>query len=149
MKQCCLLVALLSSSVVTLTESFVPHHQGGRSSQFVLSFSASAVEGSSSSATKEEEDPLGLPTELRKITDAFAFVGDDQLRHKQLLYMANQMPAIDPSGCTPENKVPGCLSTVFVDGSAEWSDEKEGYVINYVGESDGLLTKGLVALLIR
>ena len=94
-------------------------------------------------------DPLGLPTQLRKITDAFASVPDAQLRHKQLLYMANLLPKMDPSKCTPENKVPGCLSTVFIDGTATWSDEKQANVIDFVGESDGLLTKGLVALLIR
>jgi hypothetical protein len=94
-------------------------------------------------------DSLNLPAELRKITDAFANVGNDSLRHKQLLYMANLLPVISQDKMIPENKVPGCLSTVFVDGTATWSDEKEDYVIDFVGESDGLLTKGLVALLVR
>jgi len=96
-----------------------------------------------------DTDPLGLPAELRKVTDAFASVPDAQLRHKQLLYMANLLPKIDPAKCTPENKVPGCLSTVFIDGTATWSEEKQANVINFVGDSDGLLTKGLVALLVR
>ena len=87
--------------------------------------------------------------ELDKITDAFKSVGDDSLRHKQLLYMANQLPRIAPEKMIPENKVPGCLSTVYIDGSARWSEAKDDYVIDYVGESDGLLTKGLVALLVR
>jgi hypothetical protein len=90
-----------------------------------------------------------LPLELAKITDAFKSVGDDSLRHKQLLYMANQLPRIAPEKMIPENKVPGCLSTVYIDGSARWSEAKDDYVIDYVGESDGLLTKGLVALLVR
>jgi Fe-S metabolism associated domain len=90
-----------------------------------------------------------LPLELAKITDAFQSVGDDSLRHKQLLYMANQLPPIAPEKMIPENKVPGCLSTVYIDGSARWSEAKDDYVIDYVGASDGLLTKGLVALLVR
>lgn len=104
------------------------------------------------SASTEEDttSPLStLPPELLKIASAFAKVGDDSLRHKQLLYMANSLPVIGKEGMIPENKVPGCLSTVFVDAKATWSDEKEDYVIDYVGESDGLLTKGLVALLVR
>ena len=90
-----------------------------------------------------------LPPELAKITAAFKSVGDDSLRHKQLLYMANQLPRIAPELMIPENKVPGCLSTVYIDGSATWNEEKGDYLIDYVGESDGLLTKGLVALLVR
>jgi len=67
--------------------------------------------------------------------------------------MANQLPPLDPNLMIPENKVPGCLSTVYVDCVAEKRvDEvtgQEDFVLNYVGDSDGLLTKGLVALLVR
>jgi len=99
--------------------------------------------------TTTASDELNLPLELRKITNAFSMVDDDSLRHKQLLYMANQIPAITAEQMTSKNKVPGCLSTVYVDGTARWCEEKEDYVVDYVGDSDGLLTKGLVALLIR
>ena len=102
------------------------------------------------SATTDEE--LGLTAELKRITDAFANIGDEQVRYKQLLYMAsntdkaNNMP---DSSKIPENKVPGCLSTVYVDGTATYSDEAKDYVIDFIGDSDGLLTRGLVALLVR
>jgi sulfur transfer protein SufE/stress-induced morphogen len=59
---------------------------------------------------------------------------------------------MDPSSQRPENKVPGCLSTVFIDGTCTKDDAlgKDGvYRIQFVGDSDGLLTKGLVALLVR
>jgi sulfur transfer protein SufE len=90
-----------------------------------------------------------LPHELSKLTNAFRSVGDDSLRHKQLLYMAGQLPKMDPKKMIPENKVPGCLSTVYIDGSTRWDEDKGDYVIDFVGDSDGLLTKGLVALLVR
>lgn len=128
-------VALLTSSIGAFTLQNRMNKQ----------FSSLHVSAETSTIT----DPLGLPTQLRKITDAFASVPDAQLRHKQLLYMANLLPKMDPSKCTPENKVPGCLSTVYIDGTATWSEDKQANVIDFVGESDGLLTKGLVALLIR
>ncbi|EEC49493.1 predicted protein, partial [Phaeodactylum tricornutum CCAP 1055/1] len=74
---------------------------------------------------------------------------DDKLRYKQLLYMANQLEPIPESSQIPENKVPGCLSTVFVDGTAKYSDNGQDVLIYFRGDSDGLLTKGLVALLVR
>ena len=98
------------------------------------------------------EVDLGLTPELKKVTDAFASIPDEQLRYKQLLYMAqntkeaNNMPE---SSKTPDNKVPGCLSTVYVDGTAKYSEEEGDYVIDFIGDSDGLLTRGLVALLVR
>ena len=96
----------------------------------------------------QTSESLGLTPELAKVTDAFAAIGDDKLRYKQLLFMANQLQPMDPSSMTPENKVPGCLSTVYVDGKLQKNEEGENVVI-FTGESDGLLTKGLVALLVR
>lgn len=103
---------------------------------------------SSLQASTQVDNPMRLTPELLKIANAFESIGDDKLRYKQLLYMANQLTPIDPSQAIPENKVPGCLSTVYIDGKAV--DSGNGRIqIEFVGDSDGLLTKGLVALLIR
>lgn len=87
------------------------------------------------------------------MTLAFSSIPDEKLRYKQLLYMAGQLKQMDPSLMIPENKVPGCQSTVYVDCTPEkrmnQDTGKEEIVLNYVGDSDGLLTKGLVALLVR
>jgi sulfur transfer protein SufE/stress-induced morphogen len=98
-------------------------------------------------ASEQTSESLGLTEELAKITGAFETIGDDKLRYKQLLFMANQLAPMDASSMTPENKVPGCLSTVYVDGTLEEKDGRK--VIHFTGDSDGLLTKGLVALLVR
>ena len=65
--------------------------------------------------------------------------------------MASKLPNVDDSIRIPENKVPGCLSTVHVDCLVEnkEDDDDNKLVVNYIGDSDGLLTKGLLALLIR
>jgi sulfur transfer protein SufE len=103
-------------------------------------------------ASSSRDVDLGLTPELKRVTDAFSAIPDEQLRYKQLLYMAqnvkeaNNMPA---SSKIPENKVPGCLSTVYIDGTAVYNEEKGDYIINFIGDSDGLLTRGLVALLVR
>merc|ERR1711966_601932 len=95
-------------------------------------------------------ESLHLTPELEMMTNAFGSIPDEKTRHKQLLYMASKLPPVDNDVRIPANKVPGCLSTVHVDCSVESSEKDEGkIVVNYVGDSDGLLTKGLLALLIR
>lgn len=122
--------------------------------------SATANVASNSRVTKTELHmsetdiaSLNLTPQLESMTRAFGSIPDEKLRYKQLLYMANQLPPLDPALATPENKVPGCLSTVHVHCKPETKfNEETGeneVVLNYVGDSDGLLTKGLVALLIR
>ena len=116
---------------------------------------------------EDNDNELGLTSELLKITHAFETIGDDKLRYKQLLYMANQLTPLDITKMIPENKVIGCLSNVYIDGKVvvvvptdnddndKDNDNKDNdnnkmeLTIEYVGDSDGLLTKGLVALLIR
>lgn len=106
---------------------------------------------SASNASAGDNDVLGLTPELLRMTNAFQSIGDDKMRYKQLLYMANKLAPLEEPSTTmvPENKVPGCLSTVYVDGKAILDEETGKYLIDFVGESDGLLTKGLVALLVR
>ncbi len=78
--------------------------------------------------------------------------------------MASKLPNVPDTVRVPENKVPGCLSTVHVDcivdkkkkkivddgnDCGNIDDDEHQLVVNYFGDSDGLLTKGLLALLIR
>lgn len=83
------------------------------------------------------------------MTDAFASIPDEKNRYKQLMYMANQLQPIPDAAKVPENKVPGCLSTVHVVATKTYSEDRGCDVVEFGGDSDGILTKGLVALLIR
>jgi sulfur transfer protein SufE/stress-induced morphogen len=111
--------------------------------------SSTATESTVSAADSSDSNPLGLTEELITLTTAFESIGDDKLRYKQLLYMANMLAHIDPAYQIDANKVPGCLSTVHVHARAAPDPTTGATVIHYTGDSDGLLTKGLVALLIR
>lgn len=108
-----------------------------------------------SSSTDLDIASLHLTPELEMMTNAFSSIPDEKTRHKQLLYMASKLAPAEEGVYVPENKVPGCLSTVHVDCTVEKKqsegddDDEEGLVVNYFGDSDGLLTKGLLALLIR
>eukprot|EP00638_Chattonella_subsalsa_P002308 CAMPEP_0117744006 /NCGR_PEP_ID=MMETSP0947-20121206/6486_1 /TAXON_ID=44440 /ORGANISM="Chattonella subsalsa, Strain CCMP2191" /LENGTH=263 /DNA_ID=CAMNT_0005560841 /DNA_START=355 /DNA_END=1146 /DNA_ORIENTATION=+ len=86
---------------------------------------------------------LGLTQELEKLVNGFQAMPDDKMRYKQLLFMASKAEEMAPELKTPENKVQGCLSTVHVHAV-----KRDGLVF-YQGDSDGLLTKGLVTILVR
>jgi len=65
-------------------------------------------------------------------------------RYKQLLFYAAKLPALPDDLRTPDNKVEGCVSQVWV--VADYR-EAEGKVY-WRADSDSQLTKGLAALLV-
>mmetsp|Transcript_31529 Transcript_31529/g.38310 ORF Transcript_31529/g.38310 Transcript_31529/m.38310 type:complete len:205 (+) Transcript_31529:65-679(+) len=89
----------------------------------------------------------GLTPELESMCEMFSSVPNEKARYMRMVMMAKQLPPIDPSIQIPENKVPGCLSTVHIDCSSS-VDENGSTVVNFVGDSDGVLTKGLLAILL-
>jgi cysteine desulfuration protein SufE len=57
--------------------------------------------------------------------------------------MGNELPDLDPKYKTEQNIIRGCQSQVWI--SAKYKDN----YIHYMGESDALIVKGLVALILR
>ena len=82
------------------------------------------------------------PAQLDKIVKRFARISEPKRRYEQLLWYAKKLEAFPEENKTPENKVPGCVSQVYV--TADLSDEK----VSFKGDSDAQITKGLLAMLI-
>eukprot|EP00277_Geminigera_cryophila_P042526 CAMPEP_0173080268 /NCGR_PEP_ID=MMETSP1102-20130122/16141_1 /TAXON_ID=49646 /ORGANISM="Geminigera sp., Strain Caron Lab Isolate" /LENGTH=183 /DNA_ID=CAMNT_0013953755 /DNA_START=21 /DNA_END=572 /DNA_ORIENTATION=- len=89
-------------------------------------------------------EDLNLTPELAKLTRQFGMVPDAKLRYQQLLFFAAKLKTMDKELQVEENQVKGCQSVVYVHAIKD----EEGN-INYTGESDSALTKGLCALLVR
>lgn len=80
----------------------------------------------------------------REIIDEFEFFGDDwESKYEHLIDLGKSLPLIDPALKTPDRIIKGCQSTVWLN-----SELKEGKV-EYTADSDAIITKGMVALIIR
>lgn len=84
-----------------------------------------------------------LPANLKKIVGAFQMVPDPMSRYKQLLFFAAKLKGFDEADRVEDNKVPGCVSQVWVVPRIE--DDK----VYFTADSDSQLTKGLAALLVE
>jgi sulfur transfer protein SufE/stress-induced morphogen len=85
-----------------------------------------------------------LPKKLQEIVKMFEVVPDPRSKYEQLLHYAKQLKPLGKEYLTPENKVQGCVSQVWVRPSVK--EDKRFY---FEAESDSLLTKGLAALLVE
>jgi cysteine desulfuration protein SufE len=83
------------------------------------------------------------PAAIEKIVSRFQQTSDPKRRYEQLLWFAKKLDPLPEQEKTPENKVPGCVSQVFVTACLD-----QGGVI-YRADSDAQITKGLVALLVQ
>lgn len=83
------------------------------------------------------------PASIDKLVQRFQKASDPKRRYEQLLWLAKKLDAFPEAAKIEENKVKGCVSQVYVIASLE--DGK----IQYLGDSDAQITKGLVAFLIR
>lgn len=84
-----------------------------------------------------------LPPNLDHIVQKFKSRSDPKKRYEQLLWYAKKLQPMPEEDKTPENKVNGCVSQVYITAGL-----KDGKVW-YQGDSDAQLVKGLVAFLIE
>ena len=69
---------------------------------------------------------------------------DDWLdKYDYLISLSDQLPAIDPAHRTEEFLISGCQSRVWVDARLEAGR------VRYSADSDAIITKGIISLLIR
>ena len=78
-----------------------------------------------------------------EIVDEFSMFDDWMERYEYLISLGKSLPLINPDHKTEDNIIKGCQSKVWVHG------ELDGDKVVYTADSDAILTKGLVALLLR
>ncbi|MGB1169077.1 MAG: SufE family protein [Flavobacteriaceae bacterium] len=78
-----------------------------------------------------------------EIIDEFDLFDDWMERYEYLIELGKSLPIIDQQHKQDENIIKGCQSKVWL--YSEMNQNK----INFTADSDAILTKGLVALLLR
>jgi len=79
----------------------------------------------------------------QEIIEEFSVYEDWMDKYGYLIELGNDLTNLDPKEKTDQNLIRGCQSRVWL--VAEMEDGK----INFRGESDAVIVKGLVALLLR
>ena len=80
---------------------------------------------------------------LDRMVDRLGGTADPKRRYEYVLWLSKKLDPLPQDQQTDDIKVRGCVSQVFVRG-----DLSNG-VMHWKGDSDALLTKGLLALLIQ
>jgi len=78
-----------------------------------------------------------------EIVDEFSMFDEWDERYQYVIDLGKTLPLIEEAYKTDENVIKGCQSKVWLHG-----EEKDGKVV-FTADSDAILTKGIIAILIR
>jgi cysteine desulfuration protein SufE len=78
-----------------------------------------------------------------EIVDEFSMFDDWMQRYEYIIELGKNLPLIEEEFKTEENIIKGCQSKVWLKG------EQKGDVVIFTADSDAILTKGIIAILIR
>lgn len=78
-----------------------------------------------------------------EIVEEFSLFDDWMQRYEYIIELGKTLPLIDEQYKVDENIIKGCQSKVWVYG-----EEQDGKIV-FTADSDAILTKGIIAVLIR
>lgn len=97
----------------------------------------------SSSRQKRKINVSSIQERQEEIIEEFSMFEDWMQRYEYMIELGKSLPLIDEKHKIEENIIKGCQSKVWV--YAEMDDDQ----VNYTADSDAIITKGIIAILIR
>lgn len=79
----------------------------------------------------------------QEVIDEFSAFDDWMDKYQMIIDLGNEQPALDPAYKTEDNLIDGCQSRVWLHASYG------NGLLHFEADSDAIITKGLIALLIR
>ncbi|MBL7953177.1 MAG: SufE family protein [Flavobacteriales bacterium] len=86
---------------------------------------------------------MTLAQAQQDLVDEFAMFTDWQDRYEHLIELGKDLPLIAPENKVDTNLVRGCQSRVWLNA------EMKNDLVHFTADSDAMITKGIVALLVR
>lgn len=86
---------------------------------------------------------MTLAEKQQEIIDEFAIYDDWMDKYEYIIELGKDLPIIDESKKTEDRLIEGCQSRVWVDSSFD------NGVMHFTADSDAIITKGIIALLVR
>jgi cysteine desulfuration protein SufE len=78
-----------------------------------------------------------------EIVEEFSLFDDWMQRYEHMIELGKSLPLIDPEFKTEDNIIKGCQSKVWIHA------DLEGDKLVFTADSDAIITKGIIAVLIR
>lgn len=85
---------------------------------------------------------MSHPKAFADIAENLSFLDDWEDRYRYLIELGQGLPPLEADERNAENKVHGCVSQVWL------VSERDGDLLRYRGESDAMIVRGLVAVLV-
>lgn len=82
-----------------------------------------------------------------EIIEEFNDLEDWMDKYQLLIDLGSEQDALDEKYKTEQNLIDGCQSRVWIQCDAQ--EEAEGKILHFQADSDALIVKGIIALLIR
>lgn len=86
---------------------------------------------------------MTIAEKQQDIIDEFALFDDWMEKYEYIIDLGKDLPAIDPTKKTDDRLIEGCQSRVWLDAAI--ADGK----MMFTADSDAIITKGIIGLLIR
>ena len=86
------------------------------------------------------------PAAFQDIAENLSFLDDWEDRLNYVIELGQSLPPLPDGDKTADNKVKGCVSNVWLVSSVDRSSGQP--VMSFRGQSDAIITKGLVAILL-
>jgi len=85
---------------------------------------------------------MAYPPAFTEIADNLSFLEDWEDRYSYIIELGRALPPLPEAEQNPETRVHGCTSRVWL------TTRREGPAVFFQGDSDAMIVKGLVAILI-